>query len=144
MSVISDLKEMQKLVDVKYRQQQESFARLLIQEDSLRKSLLRVDEHLADSRCNADADQKEIGADILWQAWLGRKKKELNMHLAKVLATKEQHIEQVRKAYGKVRITNALLSDESKKAKQKREKIQLDRTLDSAAAQHFKGAFRPC
>jgi len=129
--MINDLAMMQKLVEVKYRQEQESFARLMTQENILRASLRRLDLQLGDSRKCADAEQKAIGADVLWQAWVGRKKRELNMQLAQVLAVKERHIAQVRKTYGKVLVTDALFENARKQAEQKRAQSQLDRTLNS-------------
>jgi hypothetical protein len=131
MSTLSDLAMMQKLVDVKYRQQQESFARLLAQESKLRGSLRQLDEHLATSRRNNDTSQKAIGADVLWQAWVGRKKRELNMQLAHVLAVKERHIAQVRSAYGKVLVTDDLHAQAVKELQQKKAQSQLDRAITS-------------
>lgn len=129
--MINDLTMMQKLVEVKYRQEQESFARLMTQENRLRASLRQLDLQLEDSRKCADAEQKAIGADVLWQAWVGRKKRELNMQLAQVLAVKERHIAQVRKTYGKVLVTDALFENAYKQVEQKRAQSQLDRTLNS-------------
>jgi hypothetical protein len=131
MSTLNDLAVMQKLVDMKYRQQQESFARLLAQESSLRTSLRQLDEHLTESRSSNDTPQKAIGADVVWQAWVGRKKHELNMKLAQVLAVKERHVAQVRLAYGKVLVTDDLHTQVSKDHKQKKAQSQLDRAITS-------------
>lgn len=131
MSTLEDLAQMQKLVDMKYRQQQESFARLLMQESRLRNSLKQLDDHLAESRSSTDTPQKAIGADVVWQAWIGRKKRELNMQLAQVLAVKDRHIAQVRKAYGKVLVTDQLYAQTHMDAKQNKARSQLDRALSS-------------
>ncbi|KIN74574.1 hypothetical protein [Sulfitobacter guttiformis] len=120
MSILSDLAMMQKLVDVKYRQQQESFGRLILQENRLRSSLRQLDENLAESRAIHDEPLRAIGADIAWQAWVGRKKRELNLQLAKILAVKERRISQVRKAYGKVLVTNSLIDQVGKEQSQKK------------------------
>lgn len=131
MSKLSDLAAMKKLVEVKYRQQQESFSRLIAQENGLRASLRQLDDQMLESRNNLDAPQRAIGADVLWQAWIGRKKRELNMQLAQVLAVKERHIAQVRAAYGKVMVTNALFDEVSKDSKKKMAQTQLDRAISS-------------
>ena len=131
MSALDNLAMMQKLVEVKYRQQQESFARLLEQENRLRNSLQQLDLHLAESRSSTDAPQKAIGADVVWQSWIGRKKRQLNLQLAQVLAVKERHIAQVKKAYGKVLVTDALYADTHKAAQQKKAQSQLDRAISS-------------
>ncbi len=131
MTELTDLATIQKLVDVKYRQQQESFGRLMAQENRLRRSLLQLDEHLAASRSSEDVQQKAIGADVLWQAWIGRNKRELNMQLAQILAVKERHIAQVRTAYGKVLVTDALYEKVNKGHAQKKAQSELDRAITS-------------
>ncbi len=131
MTELTDLATIQKLVDVKYRQQQESFGRLMAQENRLRRSLLQLDEHLAASRSSEDVQQKAIGADVLWQAWIGRNKRKLNMQLAQILAVKERHIAQVRTAYGKVLVTDALYEKVNKGHAQKKAQSELDRAITS-------------
>lgn len=131
MNNLDDLTVLKTLVEVKYRQQQESFARLIAQENKLRTSLRQLDEHLTTSRTSEDTSQKAIGADVAWQAWIGRKKRELNLQLAQVLAVKERHVAQVRKAYGKVLVTDALLSEVKKDLMQKKAQSELDRAITS-------------
>lgn len=131
MSKLDDLAMLQTLVEVKYRQQQESFARLMQQENRLRQALRQLDIHMAESRSSEDTPQKAIGADVLWQSWIGRKKRELNMQLAQVLAVKERHVAQVKKAYGKVLVTETLYSGARKDAQQKKAQSQLDRAITS-------------
>ena len=96
----------QKLVEVKYRKEQDSFLRLIMQENRLRASLRQLDLHLEQSRECQDVELKAIGADVVWQAWGGRKKRELN-------------ISQVRKSYGKVLVSDALFDDACKKTNKK-------------------------
>lgn len=131
MTSLKELSTMQALVQIKYQQQQESFTRLLAQEDRLRRSLRQLDENLNASRSSDDTSQKALGADVIWQAWVGRKKRELNIQLAQVLAVKERHIAQVRQAYGKVLVTNALLEHVKADTSQKKAQSQLDRAINS-------------
>lgn len=129
MSILTDLAMMQKLVEVKYRKQQESFARLMTQENRLRHSLRQLDMQMTESLSSDDHTQKSIGADVAWQAWVGRKKQELNTQLAQVLSVKERHIAQVRLAYGKVLVTDALFENASAQTKQEKARSQLDRAI---------------
>ncbi len=122
---------MKNVVDIKYQQQRESFAHLLAQEGQLRKSLRQLDVHLAESNSREDKSRKAIGADVLWQAWVGRKKRELNMQLAQVLAMKERHVAQVRQAYGKVIVTTALCTQIKTTESKKEARSQLNRAIDS-------------
>ncbi|MGB5865967.1 MAG: hypothetical protein WBG95_16895 [Sulfitobacter sp.] len=131
MSRLTDLGKMQKLVDIKYRQQQESFARLMAQETRLRTSLQQLDAYLADSIAQDDTPQRAIGADVVWQSWIGRKKRDLNMQLAQVLAVKEGHIAQVRTAYGKVLVTDTLIEQTRAQEKQQKARTKLDHAIVS-------------
>lgn len=131
MTQLTQIAMMQQLVEVKYRQQQESFGRLMKQETTLRASLRQLDDYMAESRNAPDTEQRAIGADVIWQAWIGRKKRELNMQLAQVLAVKERHIAQVRHAYGKVLVTDELHLKVSTEAKQKEAQSKLDRAITS-------------
>jgi hypothetical protein len=131
MSSLSDIEMMCMLVGLKYRQQQESFARLMAQENRLRASLAQLDDHMAKSRSSNDTLQKAIGADVIWQAWIGQKKREINMQLAQVLAVKERHIAQVRHAYGKVLVTDVLRDKIKAESRAKKTQSQLDSAISS-------------
>lgn len=131
MSMLSDLAQMQQLVEIKYRREQESFGRLLQQESNLRASLAQLDTYMAESQSSTDTPQKAIGADVVWQAWIGRNKRALNMQLAQVLAVKERHIAQVRYAYGKVLVTDELYTKVRKETTEKKAQAQLDRAISS-------------
>ena len=61
----------------------------------------------------------DIGADVIWLAWVGRTKASLNIQLAQVLARKENSIGRLRHAFGK-KMVAAQLSEDSK-AQQKLE-----------------------
>ncbi|KEJ91055.1 hypothetical protein [Sulfitobacter donghicola] len=131
MKQTSEISKMQTLVDIKYQQQQESFARLVAHENRLKNALHKLDDQLANSRTNSDRSLQAIGADVIWEAWVGKKKKELNMELAQFLALKELHIDQIRQAYGKVLVTQGLSEKLKKGEKQKMAQIQLDRTISN-------------
>lgn len=122
---------MKQLVELKYRREQESFGRLLEQERRLRASLAQLDTYLFESQTSTDTPQKAIGADVVWQAWIGRNKRALNMQLAQVLAVKERHIAQVRHAYGKVLVTDELHAQTRREGKAKMAQAQLDRAIAS-------------
>ena len=94
-------------------------------------SLAQLDTHMAESRSSEDTPQRAIGADVLWQSWIGRKKRELNIQLAQILAVKQRHIEQVRKAYGKVLVTDSLFEQVRHQSKQKKAQSLLDRAITS-------------
>ncbi len=132
MTTPDQFRQIEQLVDIQYRQQQKSFQRLLAEEGRLRAALRQLDEHLKESRESGDVSQRAIGADVVWQAWVGRKKQELNMQLAQVLAIKEHHIAQVRRAYGKVLAAQELHRQSKTIQKQKTAQTLLDRAVNSS------------
>ena len=45
--------------------------------------------------------QQRLGADMLWQVWVGRRRRELQMHLARCLARKGGARRALQKSFGK-------------------------------------------
>ncbi|EEB83257.1 conserved hypothetical protein [Roseobacter sp. GAI101] len=73
---------------------------------------------------------RSVGADIAWQAWLGRKKAALNGELAQVLAIKEHHLKQVRTAYGKLIVARELAGNLRGDIKKRKARDELSRAID--------------
>lgn len=108
-----DLMQMRTVCDARYAQMQQKFADVLAREGKLRAELARLSDMALQGTSQNDqaANMRAIGADVIWQGWLGRTKAELNMELAQVLATKEKHIHDVRQAYGKVMVVRKMQDD---------------------------------
>ncbi len=137
MTAVDELGQMAVLVNAQYEQEQRKFAALIAQENQLRAELDRLDAmrrttHLPDASM---VQMQAIGADVIWQGWVGRTKTALNIQLAQVLAQKEHHQGAVRKAYGKVLVVQEMRDQAHADAKMKRGKGQLDRAI----AQSFLG-----
>lgn len=58
---------------------------------------------------------RSVGADILWQEWAGRSRRELQIRLAHALAQKGAALRQLRRAHGRAMATGTLL-DKARKA----------------------------
>jgi len=54
---------------------------------------------------------RHIGADVLWQGWVGRSRTDINQQLALVLAQKAQMMKGLRLAHGKHQAAKQLLED---------------------------------
>lgn len=130
MNQIDELHQIEAIVDAKYQQQQQSFQRLVGEENRLRSEIAKLDANFKKAR---DGDVQfgmtTIGADIMWQAWVGKRKAELNTKLAQVLAIKEHHLKQVQKAFGKVVVARELLADTKKSVKTKTAQNDLLRAI---------------
>ena len=128
MSTLSELKALEAITRAKYDQQQQSFQRILGEENRLRAELARLDEMLktAEAEGGAEGGMRAIGADILWQSWVARSKTALNLQLAQVLAIKEQQLQQVRQAFGKLQVVEQLIAETRAETRKKNGQSQLE------------------
>ena len=119
-----------------YDQQQQNFGKIIAEETTLRRELQRVDQMDLEARIAVQSDigMRAIGSDVIWQSWVGRTKTQLNLELARVLAIKEQHLAAVRKAYGKVMVVEALITQENAVEKKAQQKRALDTTINYAVS----------
>ena len=131
MNKIDQMRQIEAVTDARYQQQQQSFQRLVSEENRLRSELMKLDAHLKEARsAQVEFEMTALGADIIWQAWVGKRKAELNMKLAQVLSIKEHHLKQVRTAYGKLLVARELLSDAMKSQGEKRAQSALLRAIE--------------
>ncbi len=104
------LLEIEKIFEVQYEKKQKEFRKLILQEAQLRSDIAELDSRHQES-CKIDSarfEMRSIGADVAWNAWVGRQKTQLNIELAQVLAVKDRNLKQVREAFGKLSVTRDL------------------------------------
>jgi hypothetical protein len=75
---------------------------------------------------------REVGADILWQGWIGQSKARLHSELARVLGRKGQISRELRRSFGKHQAAAQLSVEETRRAAQRRDVSRLA-LLDSLA-----------
>lgn len=127
---LNELNQISKIVEAKYQQRQQAFQKLMQQENKLRSDLARLDDQERAAEQTGDQQMRSIGADVIWKAWIGRSKTQLNLELAQVLAQKEHHIHQVRMAYGKVITTNELVDKKQRTLRKTAADDQLLRAIE--------------
>ncbi|RKF13041.1 hypothetical protein D6850_16200 [Roseovarius spongiae] len=77
---------------------------LMRREAELRRALAELDDHrkaaaaLPPTQLSAP---RAVGADLLWQGWVGRRRAELNTELAQVLVRKAGRMNDLRRAFGR-------------------------------------------
>ena len=132
MTAAQDLADMATITQARYEQRQQAFAMLVAEENRLRAEIKRLDamRHDADAADGQAIELRAIGADVIWQGWLGRAKTALNLDLARVLAVKEHHMQEVRRAYGKVLVINEMKGQLRREVK----KSVVDNELSQAIA----------
>ena len=100
----SDFETLGEVTEALYRAEAVRMQTLLHEESRLREALARLDAQYAANSALPEADLdglRQIGGDMIWRGWVGRKKAELQSELAQVLARKGQIVGKLRRAFGK-------------------------------------------
>lgn len=127
---MKDLVDLAMVTRAGYDREHHKLQKVLAEETGLRAELARLGEMDRKARIDTDETLRAIGADIIWQGWVGRAKTQLNMKLARVLAVKEHHQTLVRRAYGKVLVADELLAKAQGDKKQRLAKQALLQAID--------------
>jgi len=99
-----DIEALDEVTEALYRAEAIRMQKILNEESRVRAALARLDiEHAANRGLPAaDLDGlRQIGGDMIWQGWVGRKRADLQSELARVLARKGQIVGKLRRAFGK-------------------------------------------
>ncbi|MEP6018665.1 MAG: hypothetical protein ABJ251_09295 [Paracoccaceae bacterium] len=128
---MNKLSDLATLMELKYQASQSELRSICDQEAKIREQIARLDQQSI-STLSVDASaMKSVGADMLWNAWAGRTKSNLNIELARVLARKEFFLRAARRNFGKV-LASQSLSNEARSAAQKSKKARdLDVILEN-------------
>lgn len=119
-----DFDQLHKLCDLKYRNSQQKLAAILERENSLRAELEKLRGYVEETRSlpTEHAQMRAVGADIIWMRWVTTTQSRLNIELAQVLAQKEGHIAQHKRAFGKTQAAQSLIkADKEKLARHRRD-----------------------
>ncbi len=97
------LSQMSKVTEALYLSEFRKVQDILAEEARLRGELRRLQEQSQDGQhhMSGDPSMRTVGADLLWQAWLMRTQRQLNIELSQVMANKEIAMGSVRKAFGR-------------------------------------------
>lgn len=106
--------ELADLTDAVYRSRLAGMQKIMRQEAQLRQSLQRLEQMSTgdDSFQQHDITMRAIGADLLWQGWVARRRTELNMQLANLLAQKSAISRDLSLAFGRAQVAEALVERE--------------------------------
>lgn len=105
---------------------------LLEEEARLRKDLARLRAQSEQGRetLQTDPSMQAVGADLLWQSWLNRTQRQLNMDLARVMARKLTAMDRVRRAFGKQSAVRSMLETRDRERREKARKKALETLLN--------------
>ncbi len=97
------LKQMQSVTEAQYLQEHARIKPILDVEAAIRGKLAQLDRQVKDARdqANGDLTMKSVGADLLWQGWHDRTRRQLNIELAQATAKKLMAMDRLRKSFGR-------------------------------------------
>lgn len=126
------LDQMAAVTAAQYMQEHAKIQPALAREAELRGQLAKLNTQVQAARQQADCDHamKALGADLLWQGWHTRTRRQLNMELAQATAQKLRMMDQLRKAFGRKQAVETMAAAERKRHKDARAKALMDRLLD--------------
>ena len=128
------LKDLHVVAQLRFLQEYAKISDILRDEAQIREQLMRLDQKSRQVEAPADAIQTMsiVGADILWQSWVSRSRRQLNMELAQVLARKSDAIAGFRKAFGKREAVEQMLQMEKDNRKRQQMRKFYDRLMSGS------------
>ena len=112
--------DLTRITDAVYRADLARLQTIAAEENALRTELVALAE---EERRNALSDPdsmlalRQLGGDLLWKAWIGRKREALNLRLATVMARKLSAAQALRRSFGKASVAEELRDRASEKDK---------------------------
>lgn len=124
------LEQMAAVTEAQYLKEHAKVKPILDREAALRGQLAKLDAQIKETRAQADGDHamRALGADLMWQGWHTRTRRELNMQLAQITAQKLSAMDKLREAFGRKHAVETMARDERKRVKQEKAK-KLEQTL---------------
>ncbi|MBE1296699.1 MAG: hypothetical protein GJ678_10750 [Rhodobacteraceae bacterium] len=118
------LDQMAAVTHAQYLREHARVKPVLDEEARLRGQLNKLQDHVQDTRAQADDDHsmKALGADLLWEGWHTRTRRELNTELARVTARKLMAMDNLRKSFGRKTAIEEMAKAEHKRLKMARAK----------------------
>ncbi|NSY38761.1 hypothetical protein [Leisingera sp. ANG59] len=127
------LDQMAAITAAQYMQEHAKVQPVLAREAELRGQMAKLNEQVQAAREQASSDHamKALGADLLWEGWHSRTRRQLNMDLAKATAQKLRMMDQLRTTFGRKHAVETMAATERKRQKAAQAKAFMDRLLDS-------------
>ncbi|MHA6264155.1 hypothetical protein ACXYMO_13200 [Arenibacterium sp. CAU 1754] len=122
------LPDLHKVTQARYLREFDKIRAILQEESRLRQDLAKLHQQEKMTRPSPEtAHQMQIvGADMLWQGWAARTRRELNIQLAQVMARKLIAMDQIRKAFGQRQALETMMADATAQARRRQAAKFLD------------------
>ncbi|MQY41981.1 hypothetical protein GG681_04975 [Epibacterium sp. SM1969] len=117
------LDQMASVTEAQYLQEHAKIKPVLDAEAALRSKLTQLDAQVKEARglSNQDIAMKSLGADLLWQGWHTRTRRQLNVELAQATAKKLMAMDRLRKSFGRKHAVETMAKEAKEKQKADRQ-----------------------
>lgn len=121
---LDKLSQMSDVMRALYDREFRAIAAILAEESDLRSKLAQLDAQVADNLDVGDnaLSLNVVGAQLLWQGWTSRTRRQLNSDLAQVMAKKLVAMDRVRVAFGRQRAVEMMMATKQRAQQQRRAK----------------------
>lgn len=129
---MKDLRKLLILTELKYQASQNDLRVLVQEEQRIRNEIARLTENAHQVDAGTADRMGAIGADVIWHAWVGRMKKQLNQQLAQVLAKKERYLTVARREFSRVLVARELKTKHEFETEKSVAKAKLEETVETS------------
>lgn len=104
------LEDLASVTELAYQRALDPLRHVLQREAAALSRLAELDQQAAQVRAAPHSVDlmRPLGADLVWEQWLGRARKDLNIELAQLRAAKEGHIAHLSRAFGRKLVAEEL------------------------------------
>ncbi|WP_136635987.1 hypothetical protein [Pseudooceanicola onchidii] len=116
----TDYRDLCRVTDAAYQGDLAKMQEMAREESNLRATLDDLDRQLRESLGGAiegDAPWRAIGADEAWRKWLMRRRAEVNMQLARVLARKAEAVATLKRSFARKQVSEDILAMKQEEAR---------------------------
>ncbi|MFW8633961.1 hypothetical protein [Cribrihabitans pelagius] len=126
------LDQMAAVTAAQYLQEHARVKPVLAQEAKLRGQVAKLSAQVQQARTQLDADHamKALGADLLWEGWHTRTRRQLNVELAQATAQKLRVMDKLRRSFGRKHAVETMAKAERAKHKAARAKALMERLME--------------
>lgn len=131
----SILDQMTGVGEALYLREYERIRAVLEEEARIAAQIARLDDQVVRTRAEGSGDHgyRSVGADILWQNWESRTRRQLNSDLARARAKRLSMMDDLKRAFGRKQAIAQIAQDDKTARAKARRKTQLDALTRDAA-----------
>lgn len=135
-----DFQELVAITNARFQAEQAKLRDILQEESRLRAKVAELDEAQQAAReqlASECAGQRAYGGDVLWQGWVGRSRRQLQIELTRVLVEKGQRMSALNHAHGRKIASETLEERAIRRKNQEQQKRQIEQEQSLFLLDHW-------